>query len=326
MVTNKSHHSSNSTGVRHLTITEGSDGQRIDNFLARELKGVPRSRVYRLLRKGEVRINGKRAQPTARLRLGDQVRLPPVRLESASEGPVAVPPGLADRLSASIVHEDTGLLVLNKPSGIAVHGGSGLRFGLIETLRQLRPDDRFLELVHRLDRETSGVLLVARKRSELRMLHALLRDGRVRKSYLALVAGRLPRGPLPVEVPLDRSAKAGGGSVRAHAEGKASRTVFRRLRVFRNPDCSLAEVEIDTGRTHQIRVHGAHVGHPVVGDATYGDFPLNRRLRTLGLRRLFLHAREVVYEEPDGRRRAFVAEPGDDLQSVLRRLEGEQLA
>lgn len=311
----------NATGVRHAAITEASDGQRVDNFLVREFKGLPRSRVYRLLRKGEVRVNGKRVQPTYRLQAGDDVRLPPVRLETP---PAAgdLPESLMQRLNDSIIHEDKRLLVLNKPAGLAVHGGSGLRYGLIEALRLMRPDDDFLELVHRLDRETSGVLLIARKRSVLRALHELLRDGGMEKRYLTLVSGRLPKGAVPVEEALDRSGKAGGDQVRVQTGGKASRSVFRRLQVFRDPDCTLAEVEIDTGRTHQIRVHAAHIGHPVVGDAVYGDAVVNKQFRGIGLKRLFLHAQTLSYDDSTtGEQQLHTAELAEDLRRILDHLE-----
>lgn len=310
------------TGVRHAAVTEASDGQRVDNFLVRTLKGLPRSRVYRLLRKGEVRVNGKRVQPTYRLQEGDSVRLPPVRLNAPPAEAGDIPESLVQRLRESIIHENDRLLVLNKPAGLAVHGGSGLRYGLIEALRVIRPNDTFLELVHRLDRDTSGVLLIARKRSELRALHALLRDGGMEKRYLTLVSGRLPKGAVPVEEALDRSSKAGNGQVRVQAGGKASRSVFRRLQSFRAPDCTLADVEIDTGRTHQIRVHAAHIGHPVVGDDVYGEPTVNKLFRGLGLKRFFLHAQTLAYTDPTtGESHLYTAELAEDLRQVISRLE-----
>jgi len=308
--------------VRHVIINDGSHGQRVDNFLVRELKGVPKSRVYRLLRKGEVRVNGKRVQPTYRLQTEDDVRLPPVRMAAVESGTDNLPESLVQRLRGAVIHEDSHLLVMNKPAGLAVHGGSGLRYGLIEALRAIRPEEPFLELVHRLDRETSGVLLLARKRSMLRALNEDLREGGMEKRYITLVAGRLPRGPVPVEAALDRSGKAGGGQVRVQSNGKASRTVFKRLQIFKDPDCTLAEVEIETGRTHQIRVHGAHIGHPVAGDDVYGDNALNRQFRVHGLKRLFLHARSLAFVNPlSGEPLRFHADLADDLQAVVANLE-----
>ncbi|MEX0731138.1 MAG: RluA family pseudouridine synthase [Aquisalimonadaceae bacterium] len=304
-----------------MAITEASDGQRIDNFLVRELKGVPRSRIYRLLRKGEVRVNGKRVQPTYRLRPQDSVRLPPVRLDAPPVERTTLPDALVERLRQGILHEDEGLLVLNKPAGLAVHGGSGLRYGLIEALRMIRPNETFLELVHRLDRDTSGVLLIARKRSALRDLHDLLRTGGVEKRYLVLLAGLLPEARVAVDAPLDRSEKAAGGQVRVKSGGKASRSEFRRLQVFRGPDCTLAEVEIDTGRTHQIRVHAAHIGRPVVGDAVYGDHGINKQFRAIGLKRLFLHAQTLAFKAANGEQHLFTAQLADDLRAVIDRLE-----
>ncbi len=312
------------TGVRHVSVPADGAGQRIDNFLARELKGVPKTRLYRLLRKGEIRVNGGRVRASFRLSADDTVRLPPIRQPLADDAPATVPAGLLAQLQESILHEDARLLVLNKPAGLAVHGGSGLRFGLIEALRQLRPDSDFLELVHRLDRETSGCLLVAKKRSELRRLHELLRGHQVEKRYLTLLAGTLPRGPVPVEAALDRSDKGRGGQVQVRATGKAARSVFRRLEVFRHASCTLAEVSIETGRTHQIRVHAAHLGHPVLGDAQYGDVARNREFRGLGLKRLFLHAANLRFRDPEVNAwKEFEAELTPDLEAILERLRGD---
>ncbi len=310
-----------------MTIDEHAAGQRLDNFLLRELKGVPRTRIYRLLRKGEVRVDGRRANPADRLEPGARIRIPPVRMTPSDNGNGAanLPDGLAQQLRTCILHEDKELLALNKPSGLAVHGGSGLRFGLIEALRQLRPEDRFLELVHRLDRETSGVLLVARRRSTLRRLHALIRDGMMEKRYLALLVGQLPRGPVPVEAALDRSARRGGERmVQVDASGKASRSVFRCLE--RYDGYCLAEVDISTGRTHQIRVHAEHLGLPVAGDERYGDRAANRQLRGLGLKRLFLHAHRLSFTDPEtGENRMFSAELSPDLRDVIDRLQAPDM-
>lgn len=315
------------TAVRHVSVSTDEAGQRIDNFLARELKGLPRTRLYRLLRKGEVRVNRGRVQPGYRLTAGDTVRIPPVQIDETQAGPVRIPDGLLDELEAAILHEDERLLVLNKPAGLAVHGGSGLRFGLIEALRQRRTDCAFLELVHRLDRDTSGCLLIAKKRSELRRLHGLLRGNAVEKRYLTLLAGALPRGPVPVEAALDRSGKKLGGQVRVESGGKPSRSVFRRLDVFRHANCTYAEVRIETGRTHQIRVHAAHLGHPVIGDVQYGSAERNREFRGLGQKRLFLHAAELCFRDPDsGIWSEFQAPLTPDLEQILDRLRDDPAA
>ena len=304
--------------VRHVEVDDGSDGQRIDNFLARELKGVPRARLHRLLRRGEVRVNGGRVRSGARLATGDTVRIPPVRLDTAGEQTRgAPPPKLARQLESSVLHEDKRLLVLNKPSGLAVHSGSGIQWGVIEVLRGLRPDAAYLELVHRLDRETSGCLLIAKRRSELRRLHGVIREGGLEKRYLALVQGRLPRHPLPVEARLDRDARQQGErTVQVSAAGQTARSVFRRSEVF--PNATLADVWIGTGRTHQIRVHAAHAGHPVAGDDRYGVPDWNARLKAKGLRRLFLHASSLQWEDPEsGQVHLFHAELPTELRAVL---------
>jgi 23S rRNA pseudouridine955/2504/2580 synthase len=307
-------------GARRVRAGEGSAGQRLDNFLLRELAGIPRSRVYRLLRKGEVRVNGKRKQADYRLAADDEVRLPPVRAEAANEGaPRPVPDGLLADVDAAIVHEDERLLVLNKPAGLAVHGGSGLAFGAIEALRALRPSET-LELVHRLDRDTSGCLLVARTRAALRSAHALLREGDVEKHYAALVAGRWRIGRKTIDAPVLTNARQGGERVvRVHRAGKLAISVFDPVKSYREL-ATLMDVEIRTGRTHQIRVHAAFAGHPVAGDEKYGDREANAALRALGLKRMFLHAASIAFRWPDGS--AFRAEAPlpPELEAVLARL------
>lgn len=304
--------------ARRVRIAAEQAGQRLDNFLLRELKGIPKSRVYRLLRKGEVRVNGGRSMPEYKLAAGDEVRLPPVRVaEDAEAG--APPARLRRQLEAAILYEDESLLVLNKPPGVAVHGGSGIRYGVIEGLRSLRPNAPFLELVHRLDRDTSGCLMVAKRRSRLRQLHELLRAGGVEKRYVSLLGGRLPRGVVPVEAPLDRFHRQGGERmVRVADAGKQARTVFRTLERF--PEATLAEVRIYTGRTHQIRVHAVHLGHPVIGDDKYGSREINKPFRQLGLRRLFLHAQGLVLHWPDAQPLTLTAPLYEDLEDVLARL------
>lgn len=287
-------------GVKLVRVPDDRAGQRLDNFLLGQLKGAPRSLIYRILRTGQVRVNGKRAKPESRLEGGDEVRIPPVRLsEPVARG--AAPKALLDRLAASIVFEDRLLLAVNKPSGIATHGGSGIGFGVIEGLRQLRPGEP-LELVHRLDRDTSGLLVVAKKRSALIELQALMREeGGIAKRYLALLVGRLPDGTMTVDQPLQKSVLQGGERmVRVDGGGKPSVSHFRVLE--RRGGHSFCEVRIDTGRTHQIRVHAAHIGHPVAGDDKYGDREANRRLREqAGLKRLFLHAAALEFALDDGR-------------------------
>jgi len=299
------------------------EGQRLDNFLLRQLAGVPRSRVYRLLRRGEVRVNGKRKQADYRLAADDEVRLPPVRERPRdSEVPRAVPDSLLATVRAAIVHEDERVLVLNKPAGLAVHGGSGLAFGAIEALRALRPSES-LELAHRLDRDTSGCLLVARTRPVLRMLHALLRQGNVQKHYTALVAGHWRLGRKTIDAPVLTNARQGGERVvRVHAEGKIAISVFAPQRHYRDLATRM-DVAIQTGRTHQIRVHAAFAGHPIAGDEKYGDREFNARMRELGLRRMFLHAASVAFAWPDTNA-AFriAAELPDDLNALLAQLPG----
>lgn len=284
--------------VRMVPVDERGDGQRVDNFVLRECPDVPKTRIYRAMRKGEIRVNGGRVRPQHRLLLGDVVRLPP--LSTGAPRPAGTAPaGWQARLEGAIVHEDDQLLVLNKPSGLAVHGGSGLQFGLIETLRSMRPQDRFLELVHRLDRDTSGLILVARKPATLRALHELLRgDKGVEKRYVALVAGRWPRHQRLVEAPLQRvERRSGERVVRVHKDGKASRTAFAVRNTY--PGCTLIEAQPLTGRTHQIRVHAMHVGHPLLGDDKYADEAAGAMTAELGLKRLFLHAEGLRFKLGD---------------------------
>jgi 23S rRNA pseudouridine955/2504/2580 synthase len=286
-----------SVGVRHLTVDERGEGQRIDNFLLRELKGIPRTLVYRLLRRGEVRVNKGRAKAGRRLVAGDVVRIPPLRQELRSE-PGKPARGLIKKVEKSIIYEDNLLLILNKESGLAVHGGSGLSFGVIELLRASRPGEKGLELAHRLDRDTSGCLMLARRRSALRTLQALQREGRVQKRYRALLAGRWRGSRATVKAPLRKNTlRSGERIVTVSGEGKPARTEFRVLRRF--ADATLVEAVLKSGRTHQIRVHAAHLGSPILGDTKYGDEAANRRFRELGLRRLFLHASSLRIPWPD---------------------------
>lgn len=302
-------------GVRLVRVEEDRDGQRVDNFLLGQLKGAPRSLIYRILRTGEVRVNGKRAKPDTRLAGGDQVRIPPVRLDAPTDrGPAPQAP--MQQLASSIVYEDRALLALNKPSGVATHGGSGISFGAIELLRQLRPDES-LELVHRLDRDTSGLLIVAKKRSALTELQRLIREGRLEKRYLTLLVGELPGKPFTVNQPLLKSTLQGGERmVRVDAEGKPSVSHYRLIE--RAGAHSYVEVRIDTGRTHQIRVHSAYAGHPVAGDEKYGDKEANRALKAAGLKRMFLHAASLRFALKDGEQPYVLNAPlPDELRRVL---------
>lgn len=311
--------------VRHVDVGAGEEGQRIDNFLLRVLKGVPRSHVYRLLRRGEVRVNGKRAQPEYRLLAGDTVRLPPVRT-AMPEAPRTVPAGSREALRNAVVYEDRRILALDKPSGLAAHGGSGLAFGAIEALRALYPDES-LELAHRLDRDTSGVLIVTRDRASLRALHALLREGNVDKRYLALLKGRWTLGRKKVTAPLKTNLLQGGERiVKVHEDGKQAASTFEPAQRF-GSRATLVEVGLHTGRTHQIRVHAAFAGHPVAGDDKYGDREFNREMKSLGLRRMYLHARSIAFTWPDtGQSCKVVAPLPAELAAVLERMGegGEQ--
>jgi len=295
-----------SSGVRSVTVSDDREGQRLDNFLLGQLKGAPRSLIYKLVRSGQVRINGKRAKPDSRLDGGDIVRIPPVTLAEPGEKTEA-PAAFLQRLSDAIVFEDERLLALNKPSGVASHGGSGISFGAIETLRQLRPNQS-LELVHRLDRDTSGLLIIAKKRAALVELQALMREDSetrssgIRKKYLALLVGRLAGEDFTVDAPLDVGMRQGGERhVRVGQGGKESVTHFHLIE--RRGGHSYVDVRIDTGRTHQIRVHAAHLGHPVAGDDKYGEKEVNKRLREqIGLKRLFLHAASLEFSLDGGKK------------------------
>jgi 23S rRNA pseudouridine955/2504/2580 synthase len=286
------------TSVQQLEVTEDEAGQRLDNYVQKHLGGVPRTRVYRVIRKGEVRVNGKRAGPETRVNLADKIRLPPVRVLPAAD-PAKPPKDLITRIREAIVHEDERLLVIDKPSGIAVHGGSGVSFGVIEALRAGRPDEYF-ELAHRLDRDTSGILVVARKGAALRTLHELLREDGFEKRYLTLLKGPWDLGEKRIDAPLRTDTRVGGErTVKVAAGGKASVSIFRPVQFF-GRTATLMEVILETGRTHQIRVHAQHAGHPVAGDEKYGDAEFNAAMRELGLRRMFLHASSVSFQWPEG--------------------------
>ena len=307
--------------VRFLTVSDAHEGQRIDNFLLRELKGVPKSKIYRILRKGEVRVNKSRIKPDYKLKDGDVVRIPPVTT-AQSKAPPKVSNGLTGVLEQAVLYEDDTLLVVNKPSGLAVHGGSGISLGLIEALRVIRPEAKFLELVHRLDRDTSGCVMVAKKRSMLKYLHNLLRERNgVEKRYLALVAGRWPNRRKLVNASLLKNhLQSGERMVTVSPEGKKSLTEFEV--VARYAQATLVEARPITGRTHQIRVHAQSVGCPLLGDEKYGFADENKMFRDKGLRRLFLHAASLQFKLPDTDKQIRVEAPlGEELEILLNSLE-----
>ncbi len=314
-----------STKARIVKVDDERAGQRIDNFLLASLKGVPKSRVYRMLRKGEVRVNKGRIKASYRLQSGDAVRIPPVRVAETA-APVSPGQRVLKRIEAGIVAEEKGFLLLNKPSGIAVHGGSGLNYGVIEALRILRPEAPYLELVHRLDRDTSGCLLIAKRRSVLRELHRLLREGGMGKHYLALVKGQWRGGERRVDAPLLKNTlRSGERVVTVSKEGKSAVSIFRPVTVF--AQASLVEVSLLTGRTHQIRVHAASIGHPIAGDEKYGDAEFDREMKKYGVRRLFLHARSLGFSlrglDEQAPTYQFRAPLGEELEAVLSSLSLE---
>ena len=302
--------------VQWIDISEENSGQRIDNFLITRLKGVPKTRIYRIIRKGEVRVNKGRINNKYRLKVGDSVRIPPVRV-AVRENKVELLPTLKHSLEHGILYEDDVLMILNKPSGFAVHGGSGISSGVIEALRVLRPDARFLELAHRLDKDTSGCLIVAKKRSALKALHDLFRDNKVKKTYLALLTGLWERKKLLVTAPLLRNTGKGGERVvKVSSAGKFAETSFRRIQKYK--DLTLVEASPKTGRTHQIRVHAAWLGHPIVSDSRYGDEGSNRKLKQRGYKRLFLHAKQLQFAHPvTGKLMNFEAPLAPELEKQL---------
>jgi len=303
-----------------VEVAEEYSGQRLDNFLQRELKGVPKTRLYRALRKGEIRVNKGRVKADYRVQAGDQVRIPPLRVAERDELK-KVPRRWARLLEDGLLYEDKGLWVLNKPSGLAVHGGSGLNFGLIECLRLLRPEERYLELVHRLDRDTSGCIMIARKPTVLKDLHKQLRDDTVKKRYLALVVGHWSAKRSFVEAPLLKNTlKSGERIVRVDREGKPARTEFSVIERF--DDCTLVEARPVTGRTHQIRVHAQQAGHPLLGDDKYGDRDADQRARAQGLKRLFLHASSLGFRNAEGRKQVVSAPLDGELENYLVKLRG----
>lgn len=310
--------------VTRLKIGEDDAGQRIDNFLTKRLKGVPKSHIYRILRSGEVRVNSGRIGASYKLQLDDEVRVPPVRTAQRDE---TITRGAgAPNLSKSAIFEDDAILVINKPAGVAVHGGSGISRGVVEQLRLERPESHFLELAHRLDRETSGVLILAKKRSALTRLHDAFREGGIEKHYFALVKGNWRDEKRHVKLALHKYlTESGERRVRVSEDGQASHTIFTLRQTWR--EFSLLEAELKTGRTHQIRVHLAHLGFPIAGDDKYGDFPLNKALQKQGLKRMFLHAFSVGFKHPlTGELIKIEAPLAPELQGFLNKLDAKENA
>jgi len=306
--------------VTFLTIDENGESQRIDNFLFKHLKGVPKSHIYRILR-GEVRVNKKRIDQTYRLKMGDLLRIPPIRVAEKHENEEAYVPAL----EFPVLYEDDAILAVNKPSGVAVHGGSGVSFGVIEQLRRARPQAKFLELVHRLDRETSGVLLLAKKRSALTAMHEIMREGNSDKRYFALVLGQWKNVKQHVKLPLHKfDTPQGEKRVVVREDGQASHTVFALQKSWK--EFSLLEAQLKTGRTHQIRVHLSHLGYPIAGDDKYGDFARNKALAKQGLKRMFLHAYSIAFEHPlTGEPMRLVAPLPKELESFIAKLESNKV-
>lgn len=309
------------TKSNNLIIDEDYAGQRIDNFLFNKLKDIPKSRVYRMLRHGEVRVNKGRIRPSYKLQPNDAIRVPPFWSETNEVEATRGKPGsnLIKLLLDSVIFEDDKILVVNKPTGIASHGGSGINFGVIETLRAARPDLKNLELVHRLDRDTSGSIILAKKRSALRQLHELIRSGEIFKKYILLVRGQWKNGERIVDAPLLKNQLSSGERiVTVKQAGKESVTIFRSIKV--GAEKSLLEAELKTGRTHQIRVHAAHIGYPIAGDEKYGDKVFNGEMKKLGLKRLFLHAKEIRFAWADGTKVNLVATLDPELNKIIQQM------
>ena len=305
--------------VKFVEITSEHSDQRIDNYLFTLLKGVPKSRIYRIIRKGEIRINGSRIKPDYKLNEGDKIRIPPVRI-AEREAFILPSKKLQYLLEKNILYEDDALLVLNKPSGLAVHGGSGIKFGLIEALRLIRPKTDYFELAHRIDRETSGCLIVAKKRSTLRYLQEQMRSKRISKVYRALATGKWPRGMRRIDLPLMAfEQKTGEKIVRVNPKGKKSVTIFSVMKRYRN--FTLLEALLETGRTHQIRVHAQHIGCPLAGDNKYGLDDINKDIRKSGLKRMFLHALKIGFSLPCGKNIFIEAPMPSDLSEHLMELD-----
>ena len=317
--------------VNHLAVGDEDGGQRLDNYLFKILKGVPKSHVLRIIRAGEVRLNKKRCKPSDRIAAGDVLRIPPVRTAEKTPAPAAQ---AVPAREFEIVYEDEAMLVINKPAGVAVHGGSGVSFGVIEQLRRARPEARYLELVHRLDKDTSGLLMIAKKRSALVKLHEAIRNDHPKKVYLALGVGKLAADKLQVKLPLFKYTGAQGEKmVRVSEDGQSAHTLFRVLARFNNAllhqaglsELSFVEATLKTGRTHQIRVHLQSQNCPIAGDERYGDYQANKRLQKLGLKRMFLHAAELRLAHPlSGEPLLLRAELPADLKQLIERLSAAE--
>ncbi len=301
-----------------LVIDSSKNGQRIDNYLITNLKGVPKSHIYKLLRTGKIRVNGKRVKQTYRLQIDDSVNIPELYLPQSSDNRLQISLRIQDQINASILYEDEMLQVLNKPAGIAVHPGTGVAFGVIEILRELRPAAPYLELVHRLDRDTSGCLLIAKTKTMLNELHELLRLNKIHKEYFAVLMGKWPHGDKIVTTPLvDKQKFTDYLQERDRIpKSKSAITKFSISELYNN--ASLMKVQIDTGRTHQIRRHAAQLGYPVVGDQKYGDFSFNRKCKKIGIKRMLLHASKISFQLPkSGQHYEFSAPIDDNMQRML---------
>ncbi len=299
-------HAISKDSVSLITVAEHEAGQRLDNYLIKILKGVPKSHIHRIIRAGEVRLNKKRCKPDSRIQTGDLLRIPPVRTAEKQRSSETRAQAVPAR-EFTIIYEDDALLVIDKPAGIAVHGGSGVSFGVIEQIRRARPEARYLELVHRLDKDTSGLLMIAKKRSALVKLHEAIRNDHPKKIYLALGVGKLPNDSFHVKLPLFKYTGAQGEKmVRVSEDGQSAHTIFRVLNRFSDgllhqvglSHLTLVQATLKTGRTHQIRVHLQSQQCPIAGDERYGDYQANKRLQKLGLKRMFLHAAELHLDHP----------------------------
>ena len=323
-------HAISKDSVSLITVAEHEAGQRLDNYLIKILKGVPKSHIHRIIRAGEVRLNKKRCKPDSRIQTGDLLRIPPVRTaekQRSSENRAQAVPAR----EFTIIYEDDALLVIDKPAGIAVHGGSGVSFGVIEQIRRARPEARYLELVHRLDKDTSGLLMIAKKRSALVKLHEAIRNDHPKKIYLALGVGRLPNDRFHVKLPLFKYTGAQGEKmVRVSEDGQSAHTIFRVLNRFSDDllhqvglsHLTLVQATLKTGRTHQIRVHLQSQQCPIAGDERYGDYQANKRLQKLGLKRMFLHAAELHLDHPlTGEKLILKAPLPQDLAQFILMLE-----
>lgn len=309
----------NNTKVRFHIVTTDEAGQRIDNFLLKTLKPAPKSLIYRILRKGEVRINKKRAKPDYKIQIGENIRIPPIKLPEKNSQ-ASIPKHVLERIEQAILKEDNNIIAINKPSGLPVHGGSGSAYGLIEAFRQLRPHIPYVELVHRLDKETSGLILLAKNRQTLNALHALFRreDGEITKNYIALVSGKWQGGKKHVALELQREANK-RQKIQVQKGGKHSESIFSPINIFSN--ASLMKVQILTGRMHQIRTQLAHLGYPIIGDDRYGDFQQNRLFKQYGIKRLFLHAESMQFRlEFSSQNYNLQAALPDDLKQAIKQL------